>query len=123
MVIRPRSARASIALIAVLCAPIPVFAADAPVQVVTPGPGYGAGWFARTLLGTQWRDVWTTPIEVPVLDLHGFDGGLQASRRGGGLQTRNLRLKSGNGRTWAFRSVDKDVSGLLDADTRASIFG
>src|SRR3954471_2603501 len=123
MVIRSRSARSTITLIAVLCASIRVVAADSPVQVVTPGPGYGAGWFARALLGSQWRDVWTTPIEVPVLDLHGFDGGLQASRRGGGLQTRNLRLKSGNGRTWAFRSVDKDVSGFLDADTRASIFG
>jgi hypothetical protein len=93
------------------------------VEVVTPGPGYGAGWFARLLLGEQWRDVWTTPVEVPVLELQAFDGGLRPQRRGGGLQTRNLRLKSGNGHAWVFRSVDKDVSGLLDPDTRASIFG
>ena len=92
-------------------------------QVVTPGAGYEAGWFARILLGDQWRDLWTTPVEVPVLDLQSFDGGLRPQRRGGGLQTKNLHLKSGNGGTWVFRSVDKDVSGLLDAETRASIFG
>ena len=98
-------------------------AGETRVEVVTPGPGYSAGWFARLLLGEQWRDMWITPVEVPVLDLHTFDGGLRPQRRGGGLQTRNLRLKSGNGHAWVFRSVDKDVSGLLDADTRASIFG
>ena len=98
-------------------------ASETRVEVVTPGPGYGAGWFRRLLLGEQWRDLWTTPVEVPVLDLQGFDGGLRPQRRGGGLQTRNLRLKSGNGHAWVFRSVDKDVSGLLDPDTRASIFG
>jgi len=98
-------------------------ASETRVEVVTPGPEYGAGWFRRLLLGEQWRDLWTTPVEVPVLDLQGFDGGLRPQRRGGGLQTRNLRLKSGNGHAWVFRSVDKDVSGLLDPDTRASIFG
>ena len=98
-------------------------AAEPRVEVVVPGPGYKAGWFGRVLLGEQWRDLWTTPIEVPVLDLDTFDGGLRPFRRGGGLQTKNLRLKSGKGRTWVFRSVDKDVSGLLDPDTRASIFG
>jgi hypothetical protein len=98
-------------------------AGETRVETVTPGPGYGAGWFARLVLGSQWRDVWTTPVEVPVLDLQVFDGGLRPQRRGGGLQTVNLRLKSGNGHAWAFRSVDKDVSGLLDPDTRASIFG
>src|SRR5207237_4311841 len=73
--------------------------------------------------GDQWRDVWTTPVEVPVLDLETFDGGLRPQRRGGGLQTKNLRLQSGNGETWVFRSVDKDVSGLLSPETRASVFG
>src|SRR2546427_1010474 len=118
-------AMAPLALIAGLLASAAdaVPAGETRVEVVTPGPGYSAGWFGRLLLGEQWRDMWTTPVEVPVLDLHTFDGGLRPQRRGGGLQTRNLRLKSGNGHAWVFRSVDKDVSGLLDADTRASIFG
>jgi hypothetical protein len=118
-------APAAFALIAGLCAGAAEAAAesDSQIQVVTPGPGYGGGWFKRLFLGGQWRDAWTTPIEVPVLSLKTFDGGLRPVRRGGGLQTKNLRLKSGNRDTWAFRSVDKDVSGLLDPDTLASIFG
>ena len=92
-------------------------------RTVAPGPQYQAGWLSRFVLGEQWRDMWTTPIEVPVLDLHTFDGGLRPQRRGGGLQTTNLRLKSANGHAWVFRSVDKDATGLLDPETRASILG
>ena len=88
-----------------------------------PGPHYEAGWFARFFLGAQWRDMWTTPIEVPVLDLETFDGGLQPERRGGGQQTTSFRLQSGNGHTWSFRSVDKDPSRMLDPETRESALG
>ncbi len=92
-------------------------------RTVAPGGRYEAGWLSRLVLGEQWRDLWTTPIEVPVLNLQTFDGGLRPQRRGGGLQTTNLRLKSGAGRTWVFRSVDKDATGLLDPETRASVLG
>src|SRR5207237_7430162 len=30
-------------------------ASETRVEVVTPGPGYGAGWFRRLLLGEPWR--------------------------------------------------------------------
>jgi hypothetical protein len=92
-------------------------------RTVAPGERYEAGWLSRLVLGEQWRDLWTTPIEVPVLDLKTFDGGLRPRRRGGGLQTTSIHLKSGNERTWVFRSVDKDATGLLDAETRASVLG
>ncbi|MFL5311594.1 MAG: hypothetical protein ACJ79H_14180 [Myxococcales bacterium] len=92
-------------------------------RTIVPGARYDAGWLSRLVLGEQWRDLWTTPIEVPVLDLKTFDGGLRPQRRGGGLQTSNIHLKSGNERTWVFRSVDKDATGLLDAETRASVLG
>src|ERR1700737_3541227 len=82
-------APATFALIAGLCASAADAAAasEPRVEVVTPGPGYGGGWVKRLFLGGQWRDVWTTPVEVPVLDLKTFDGGLRPVRRGGGLQT------------------------------------
>jgi hypothetical protein len=85
-----------------------------------PGPRYEAGWLTRFFLGSQWRDLWTTPIEAPILDLDSFDGGLRPERRGGGQQTSNLRLESGNGHAWAFRSVDKDPTRMLDPETRES---
>ena len=93
------------------------------IETQAPGPHYEAGWLTRFFLGSQWRDLWTTPIEAPVLDLQSFDGGLQPERRGGGQQTKNLRFQSGNGHTWSFRSVDKDPTGMLDPETRASALG
>src|SRR4051794_2658678 len=56
------------------------------------GPQYRAGWFHRLFFGTRYRQLWATPIEVEVLDLDTFAGGLRAARRGGGQQTKSLRL-------------------------------
>ena len=88
---------------------------------VAPGERYRAGWLSRVFFGAQWRDLWATRLQVPVLDLGEFDGGLAPTRRGGGLQTKNLHLDSKNGREWVFRSVDKDATGMLDEETRKSI--
>ena len=51
---------------------------------IPPGSQYEAGWLQRWLFGSHYRDLWTTPLEAPVLDLDGFAGGLTATRRGGG---------------------------------------
>jgi hypothetical protein len=98
--------------------------ADQPRAVVVEvGERYRASWLTRLLLGGQWRDLWTTPIEVPVLDLASFDGGLTPAREGGGLQTKNLHFKSANGHRWVFRSVDKDPTRILSPELRQSILG
>jgi len=65
------------------------------------------------ITGHRYRDLWTTPIEVEVLDLSRFAGGLTPLRAGGGHQTKSLRMASGDGRQFTFRSVDKDPSVLL----------
>src|SRR5712671_3599212 len=74
----------------------------AATVVVEPGARYRANWLYRFVFGTHWRDDWTTPVRVPVLELRTFDGGMAPVRRGGGLQTMNLRLKSAGGHTYAF---------------------
>src|SRR5229473_816981 len=100
------------------------FAADPPPTVVVEaGERYRAGWFSRLFLGSQWRDLWTTPIEVPVLDLAAFAGGLTPDREGGGLQTKSLHFKSASGRHWDFRSLDKDPTRVLEPDIRQSLLG
>src|SRR3954469_23169069 len=68
--------------------------------IVVPGARYRAGSVQRLFLGSQWRDAWDTPIDVPILDLDAFDGGLTPQRQGGGNETFNLHFKSANGRTW-----------------------
>jgi len=90
---------------------------------MAPAPRYGASWFHSFFLGAHWRDVWTTPIEVPVLNLGTFAGGMRPVGLGGGMETKNLHFKSADGRAWSFRSVDKDPTRSLDPDTRDSLIG
>ena len=85
---------------------------------VTPGPNYQKGGLYRFFFGAHYRDLWTKPIRVPVLDLTSFAGGLTPTQRGGGQQTKSLRLAGRDGREYAFRSLDKDPSVVLPADLR-----
>ena len=101
------------ALMLVLCATLaPGRASDAQEQVsdsvmVTAGARYLAGSLRRTLLGSDYRDVWATPIRVPVLALDTLAGGAQAVSEGGGLQTQSLAIETPAGREFRFRSLDK----------------
>lgn len=82
---------------------------------VVAGERYATSDLGRTLLGADYRGAWTTPVVVPVLDLDTFAGGLEPVRRGGGHQTRSLRLRAADGREFNFRSIDKEITqGLPD---------
>ncbi len=88
---------------------------------VVPGARYEAGWVHRIFFGDHWRDAWTTPIRVPVLDLDQFAGGLTPVARGGGFQTKSLRLKGNDGKRYKFRSMDKDPAKVLPEELRESV--
>lgn len=88
---------------------------------VIPGPQYEAGWFHRFLFGDHWRDLWTTPITVPVLNLSAFAGGLTPLYEGGGMQTRSLRFQGNDGSIWKFRSMDKDPARVLPEDLKVNL--
>ncbi|MGH9424543.1 MAG: BamA/TamA family outer membrane protein, partial [Thermoanaerobaculia bacterium] len=74
---------------------------------IVAGPDYAAGGFHRSLFGDNYRDIWTTRIKVPILDLKAFDGGLTPTKLGGGLQTQSLRFFAPDSSEWVFRSVHK----------------
>ena len=82
-------------------------------EPVTPGADYAAGGFHRAMLGSSYRDLWTTPIDAEVLDLATEAGGLTPVRRVGGQQTKGLALVGKDGRSYTFRGVDKDPSNIL----------
>ncbi len=65
---------------------------------VVPGARYRAGWLHRLFLGNHYRNLWTTPVRVEVLDLDTFAGGLKATRRGGG---RANEVAAVRGRGWS----------------------
>lgn len=81
---------------------------------VAAGPQYAAGGLHRFLFGAHYRDLWTTPVEVPVLDLHRTGGGLTPTTAGGGFQTRSLRFRGRDSLEYGFRSIDKDPSNFLE---------
>lgn len=59
------------------------------------------------LLGENYRAAWRTKIEVPVFDIGNEKGGLKILKRGGGQQTRSLRLEAKDGKQYVLRSVEK----------------
>ncbi len=99
----------------------PGAAAAASDTVVTPGARYRAGGVHAFLFGRHYRDLWTTPLRVPILDLERFAGGLRPTKLGGGKQTRSLRFAGADGREYQFRSLDKDPSPLLPALLRRTV--
>lgn len=80
---------------------------------VVPGPDYAAGSLHRFFWGDHYRDVWTTEIRVPVLDLETYAGGLTPLSAGGGFQTKSLWLRGADGKIHAFRSVYKNAQPLV----------
>jgi len=88
-------------------------AEQVPTDTVTviAGPDYGSPPGGQEwLLGKNYRDLWTTPIEVDVLDLQAFAGGLTPVMTVGGFQSVGLALRGGDGRDYTFRPIDKDYS-------------
>lgn len=88
---------------------------------VAPNPNYKTGGLHNFIFGRHWRQVWATPIEVPILDIRTFAGGLTPERVGGGFQTKSLRLKGNNGVVYKFRSVDKDPLKAMPEELRKTI--
>jgi hypothetical protein len=67
----------------------------------------GKSGFHHWLMGKNYRDVWATPLNFPVLDLNKEKGGLKIVKRGGGMQTLSLRLEDKDGKEWVLRSLKK----------------
>ncbi len=90
--------------------------------IVTPGEEFKAGGLKKFLLGPNYRDDWAMPIKAEVFNIDKVQGGLKLLRRGGGHQSRSLRLQDSTGKQWVLRSVQKFVTdAALPADLRGTI--
>lgn len=84
---------------------------------------YAAGAFARLLLGSNWRDLWITPVRVPVLDIGTYAGGIEPYEVGG-RQSWTLHFRNPEGRRYIFRSAEKDLHReALPQDVRHTFIG
>ncbi|UHG90783.1 BamA/TamA family outer membrane protein [Spirosoma oryzicola] len=86
---------------------------------VVPGARYAAGSVKRFWFGDNYRDVWTSPLTVPVLDLKKEQ--LVPTERGGGMQTLSLRLVDPKKREYAIRSIEKYPEKAIPTELRSGL--
>jgi hypothetical protein len=99
-----------------------VSASDSPERrTVVAGPRYEKGGLHRFLFGAEYRDLWTTPVNLEVLDLATYAGGLKPLGLVGHGQTKGLSLLGADGMRYTFRPVLKDPTGLLPQELRETI--
>ena len=69
----------------------------------------------EALLGDRYSDIYEKEIKAEVVDLDTLFGGVEILRRGGGHQTRSLRLKDKDGREYNMRALKKSAVQLLQS--------
>src|SRR6476469_9950604 len=61
-------------------------------------------------MGSNYRREWNTPVKAPIINLATEYGGLTPVKRGGGKQTKSLRLQDPQGRQYTLRSIQKFIT-------------
>ncbi|MBL7698826.1 MAG: metallophosphoesterase, partial [Chitinophagaceae bacterium] len=88
---------------------------------VVAAPYYKAGKFKRWLLGQNYRKEWTEPVKVKVFDIAKDMGGFKITKKGGGMQTKSLRLEDKDKKEFALRTVEKFPDATLPEEFRQTI--
>ncbi len=78
---------------------------------IKPGGAYTAPKFKRFWLGDQYRDVWETSIQVPVLDFDTKLGGLQIPEELNENTAHVLKVRTAEGRPYILRAILSDPVG------------
>lgn len=88
-------------------------------SATTSGASYfKADAFKRFLLGSNYRQEWNEPVRVPVFDIGKEKGGLKPLQRGGGKQSKSLRLEAADGKQYVLRSIEKFPDKALQKEFR-----
>lgn len=80
---------------------------DSAVTVRASGQYETKSELGQFFLGENYRKEWLQKIQVPVFDIGQEKGELQIIQRGGGMQTKSLRLQAADGKQYVLRSVEK----------------
>ena len=76
--------------------------------VVIPGAKFKRSGYHNLFWGRHYRKEWSTPVRVSNFYIDTAYGGLTPTAESGSRQSQGLRLKSGKGKEYVLRSVDKD---------------
>lgn len=82
-------------------------------KTVSASKNYLASEKYEKWMGANYREVWATPVESRVFDITKEHGGLNILKRGGGQQTKSVRLESKDGKQYVLRSLEKFAEGAM----------
>jgi len=88
---------------------------------VAANPDLKGTWFKNLMFGENYRKEWTQPIKVKVFDISKANGGMVPTKRGGGKQTKSLRLEDSTGKEYSLRSIQKFPAPAIPAELRETI--
>jgi Haemolysin secretion/activation protein ShlB/FhaC/HecB len=89
-------------------------------RVIAGQPVYDRSGYFKWHFGEGYRKIWTSEFDAPILDLGTFAGGLTPVRQVGSMQSIGLALKGADGRSYTFRTLDKDPKRILPEQWRDS---
>mgnify|MGYP001945759833 CR=1 FL=1 len=69
----------------------------------------------KKLWGERYREYFSTEVTAPTVNLDTLFGGLKPMRKGGGHQSKSLRLEDSNGREYVMRALRKNALQYLQA--------
>jgi len=82
-------------------------------KIIAANEKFAAGPFKKFFLGSQYRDIWATPVEAENIDLESKYGGLTPIKKGGGMASNSLRMEKEDGHQYILRSIKKDYTKLV----------
>lgn len=86
---------------------------DSSYKIVIAGKQYDTKLSHQKRWGTHYRKEWAKPVKIKIVKLDTLAGGLIPYERGGGRQSKTLRLRDSEGREYVLRSIDKSFGKAL----------
>ncbi len=71
--------------------------------------------FFKSIWGERYRDLYATEVTAPTVDLDTLFGGLKVVRKGGGHQSKSLRMVNPEGKEYVMRALRKSAEAYLQA--------
>ncbi|MEM9024199.1 MAG: hypothetical protein AAGB22_10680, partial [Bacteroidota bacterium] len=98
--------------------------ADSTINTIASNGYPVKNFMKRGIFGFNYRKVWSdTVYNVPYFDLATEQGGMSIIKRGGGMQTRSLRMRNNKGEQWVLRSIEKYPESAIPPPLRGTVAG
>ncbi|GAA0193965.1 hypothetical protein GCM10009122_57110 [Fulvivirga kasyanovii] len=95
--------------------------ANGSYATIAANPHYEKSSFHQWLFGKRYRDLWSEPVKVKLIDIQNSD--FEILKVGGGRQTYNLRVIDPEDNQYVLRTVDKAPTKVLPKIVKQSFVG